>query len=148
MFKKILLPTDGSEASERAGEYAISAADLSGADIIVLNVIDTDYLNSLPQKDLREKLDEQLREEGKEAVEKFKKKIEEEKCSGNCKNINLITMIKKGKPEDVILETAVEEGVDQIIMGKSGKHGFEKFLMGSTTERVVRRAKIPVNIIS
>jgi nucleotide-binding universal stress UspA family protein len=148
MFKKILLPIDGSEASERAGEYAISTASLNGADIIVLNVIDTDYLKSLPQQDLREKLDEQLREEGKEAVEKFKKKIEDEKCAGNCKNINLITMIKQGKPENVILKTAEEEGIDQIIMGKSGKHGIEKFIVGSTTERVVRGAKVPVNVIS
>lgn len=148
MYQKILLPTDGSEASERAGEYAISTANLSGADIIVLNVIDTDYLNSLPQQDLREKMDEQLREEGKEAVEKFEKKIENEQCAGNCKNIKLITMIKKGKPEEVILKTADEEGVDQIIMGKSGKHGIEKFIVGSTTERVVRRAKVPVNVIS
>jgi nucleotide-binding universal stress UspA family protein len=148
MVYKILLPTDGSEASERAGEYAISEANLSGANIIVLNVIDMDYLNSIPQSDLREKLDEELREDGKRAVEKFKTKIEEEKCSGNCKNIKLIPLIKKGKPEDVILETAKEENVDQIIMGKSGKHGLERFLMGSTTERVVRDAKIPVNIIS
>ena len=41
MQKRILLPTDGSENAERAGEYAISLADLNGADIIVLNVIDT-----------------------------------------------------------------------------------------------------------
>lgn len=148
MVYKILLPTDGSEASERAGEYAISEASLGSADIIVLNVIDMDYLNSLPQSDLREKLDEELREEGKKAVEKFEKKIEEEKCEGSCKNIKLITMIKKGKPEDVILQTVEEEGIDQIIMGKSGKHGLERFLMGSTTERVIRKAKVPVNIIS
>ena len=45
MYKKILVPTDGSENAERAGEYAISLADLSGADIILLNVIDTYYLN-------------------------------------------------------------------------------------------------------
>ena len=49
-------------------------------------------------------------------------------------------MIKKGKPEDVILQTVEEEGIDQIIMGKSGKHGLERFLMGSTTERVIRKA--------
>lgn len=148
MFKKILLPTDGSEASLRAGEYAISVAKLSGADIIVLNVIDTDYLNKLPQKDLTEKLDEELREEGKNAVEKFKKQIEDEKCEGNCKNINMITMIKKGKPYDVIIKTAEEEGVDEIIIGKSGKHGLEKFIVGSTTERVVRASKVPVSVIS
>lgn len=148
MSKKILLATDGSEASQRAGEYAISIANSNDTDIIVLNVIDTDYLNSLPQRDLREKIDEQLREEGKEALKKFEKKIEDEKCAGNCKNINLITMIKKGKPEDVILKTADEEDVDEIIMGKSGKHGLEKFIAGSTTERVVRRAKVSVSVIS
>ena len=80
MFKKILLPTDGSEASERAGQYAISTANSDGADIIILNVIDTNYLNSLSQNDLREKLDEELREAGKKSVEKFKKKIEEKVC--------------------------------------------------------------------
>jgi nucleotide-binding universal stress UspA family protein len=148
LFKKILLPTDGSEASERAGEYAINSADLDGADVIVLHVIDTYYLNSLPQRDLREKLDKEFRKEGKEVVEKFEKKIEDEQCSGNCKNIKLITMIKEGKPEDIILKTADQLGVDHIVMGKSGKHGLEKFIVGSTTERVVRGAKVPVNVIA
>lgn len=51
MPKKILLPTDGSKNAERAGKYAISLADISGTDIIVLNVIDTYYLDSIPQPD-------------------------------------------------------------------------------------------------
>ena len=148
MVKRILLATDGSEAAQRAGKYAISEANLSGADLIVLNVIDMDYLESLPQSDLREKLDEELREEGKNAVEKFEQNLKDEECAGNCKNVNLITLIKKGKPEDIILETADKENVDQIIIGKSGKHGLERFLLGSTTERVVRKAKVPVNVIS
>jgi nucleotide-binding universal stress UspA family protein len=148
MYEKILLPIDNSEQSQRAGKYAISAANIAGAEIIVLNVIDTYYLNSLPQQDLRESLDKQLRAEGKEAVEKFKKKIEDEKCAGSCKNVKLVTLIKEGKPDDVILKTADELEVNHIIMGKSGKHGLEKFLLGSTTERVVRGAKVPINIIS
>ncbi|HEX3013528.1 MAG TPA: universal stress protein [Methanobacterium sp.] len=147
MFKKILVPTDGSKPSERAGEYAISVADLNSADIILLNVINTDYLDALPQKDLSEKIDEGLREEGEEIVKKFKKKIEDEKCNGNCKNINWISIIRPGKPEDVILEVADDENVDQIIMGKSGKHNIERFLLGSTTERVVRGAKVSVTVI-
>lgn len=145
---KILLATDNSEQAEKAGEYAISMTKMEGTDIIVLYVIDSYYLDALPQPDLREKMDEQLREEGKEAVEKFEKKIEEEQCEGNCKNVNLITMIKPGKPSDVILETAEKEGVDQIIMGKSGKHGVEKFLLGNTAEKVLREAKIPVHVVS
>jgi len=148
MYKKILLATDNSQQAEKAGEAAISMGELDGADIIVLYVIDSYYLDVLPQADLREKMDEQLREEGKEAVEKFEKKIEEEQCTGNCKNINLITMIRPGKPADVIIKTAEKADVDVIIIGKSGKHGIEKFLLGSTAEKVVREAKVPVNVIS
>jgi nucleotide-binding universal stress UspA family protein len=146
MYQKILLPINNSGSAERAGEYAIMSS-MAGADIIVLNVIDTNYLNSIAQSDLRDKLDQEFREEGKEAVERYEKKIEDEKCSGNCKNIKLITMIKEGKPEEVILKTAEEEEVDQIIMGKSGKDKIERFFVGSTTERVIRGAKVPVSVI-
>ena len=148
MVEKILLATDNSEQAEKAGEVALSMADLNGADIIVLYVIDASYLDALPQPDLREQLNKQLRQEGKEAVEKFEKRIEEVQCAGQCKNVNLITMIKEGKPADIILKTAEGEGVDQIVIGKSGKHGIEKFLLGSTADRVVRGSKIPVNVIS
>ncbi|MCZ3364944.1 MULTISPECIES: universal stress protein [Methanobacterium] len=148
MYRKILLATDNSEQAEKAGEHAISMAGSNSADIIVLYVIDAYYKYALPQKELREQLDEQLREDGKEAVKKFKSKIEEKKCAGKCPNINLITMIKEGKPAEVILKTAEEENVDHIVMGKSGKHGIERFLLGSTAENVVRGSKIPVNVIS
>lgn len=147
MPKKILLPVNNSAAAERAGEFAIETTGLEGADIIVLNIIDTHYLNSLPQRDLRENLEKEFREEGKDAVEKYEKKIEEEKCSDNCKNIKLITMIKEGKPEDVILKTAQEEKVDEIIIGKSGKEKIERFFVGSTTERVIRGAKVTVSVV-
>jgi len=147
MYEKILLPTDNSKPSQRAGEYAIRNANVNGAEIIVLHVIDTNYLNSLPQQDLHNQLEKQLHDEGKKAVEKFTKRIEDEQCAGNCKNIKLKTLIKEGKPDDIILKTAEELGVDHIIMGKSGKHGLEKFIVGSTTERVLRGAKIPISVI-
>lgn len=145
---KILVPTDGSKQAEEAAKYAIATSDISGADIIVLYVIDIDYLNALPQHDLRESLRNQLWAEGEETVEKFKQQIENAQCEGHCKNVNLIPMLKEGKPADVILKTIEKEGVDQVVMGKSGKHGIDKLILGSTTDRVVRNAKVPVNIIS
>lgn len=148
MIKKILLPTDGSKAAERAGEDAISMADVDGQDIIVLYVIDTFYLDALPQKDLRDQLSSELKREGEEAMEKFKKKLEESQCEGHCKNINLVTMIKEGKPANIILKTADEEDVDLITMGKSGKNGLEKLILGNTTDRVVRGAKVPVHVVT
>ena len=148
MHKRILVPTDGSENAERAGEYAISLADLSGADIIVLNVIDTYYLASIVQPDVRESVDEELRTSVKKAVERFEAKIEENKFNGKCQNVKFKILIKEGKPVDVILKTIDEEKIDQVIIGKSGKDGLERFLLGNTTERVLKEAKIPVNVIS
>ena len=148
MPKKILLPTDGSKNAERAGEYAISLADISGADIIVLNVIDTYYLDSIPQPDVRESVDEELRSSVKQSIERFEEKIEENKCNGKCKNVNFKILIKEGKPADVILKTIDNEGIDQVVIGKSGKHGLERLLLGRTTDRVVKEAKVPVNVIS
>ena len=58
---RILLPTDGSKQAERAGEYAISLADISGAEIIVLNVIDIHYLDALPQEDLKEDIGRRIK---------------------------------------------------------------------------------------
>ena len=148
MNKKILLPTDGSENAERAGEYAISHADLTGADIIVLYVIDTDYLNAVIQPDVRNDLDKELRADGKKTVETFKKQLEENQSNGTCQNIEFKVLVKEGKPANTILKTIEEEGIDQIVMGKSGKQGLERFLLGRTTDQVVKEAKIPVSVIS
>lgn len=147
MPKKILLPIDNSRPAERAGKYAISAAGSDDTEIIVLNVIDTYYLNSLPQSDLRANLEENFRDEGKKAVKKYEKKIAEERCAGNCENIKITTMIEDGKPGDVILKIADREKVDQIIMGKSDKEKIERFFVGSTAERVVRGTQVPVTIV-
>ncbi|MTK64102.1 MAG: universal stress protein [Methanobacterium sp.] len=148
MVKKILLPTDGSENAIKAGEYAISLADMSGAEILILNVIDTSYLNAIPQPEVRESVDEELRNDMENAVKKFEETIEDNKCGGTCKNINFKVLLKEGNPSEVILKTIVDEEIDQVVMGKSGKHGLEKFLLGRTTDRVVKESKVPVNIIS
>jgi nucleotide-binding universal stress UspA family protein len=145
---KILVPTDGSTQAEAAGENAIASINIPGGEVIVLYVIDTSYLDALPQHDLRESLRKELREEGERAVNKFRQQMEDAQCEGYCKNVNMITMLKEGKPADVILKTIDEEGVDQVIIGKSGKHGVDKLILGSTTDRVVRGAKVPVNVIS
>jgi nucleotide-binding universal stress UspA family protein len=105
-------------------------------------------LNAVIQPDVRNDLDKELRSDGKKAVETFKKQLEESKCNGSCKNIEFKVLVKEGKPADTILKTIEEEGIDQIVMGKSGKQGLERFLLGRTTDQVVNEAKVPVNVIS
>ena len=143
---RILLPTDGSESAHKAGEYAITAANL-GSDIILLYVIDTDPLNSLSQPDLRDKLQIRLIREGKKFINDFKQAIEDAKCQGYCKHVNIITLIREGKPEDVILETIEDESIDQVILGKSRKSSLEKYFIGSISKNVAKKANIQVKIV-
>jgi len=148
MYKKILLPTDGSEYAERAGEHAIWLANQSQADIVVLNVIETAYFRALPEDDLIYVLDKGLRGESKKAVEDFEKRLMDRKCEGTCReNVQLKTLIKEGHPVDLILETIDEEKIDLVVMGTAGKHGLDRFLLGSVTEKVVRTSKCPVLVI-
>lgn len=147
MYKKILVPTDGSENSYRAGKHALSIADTYNADIIVLYVVDTFYLQSLALPNFREDLALELREEGKRAVKDFLKQLEESQCDGRCKNINFKTQIKDGKPHQVILETIHDENIDLVVMGAAGRHGLDKMILGSVTERVIREAPCPVMVV-
>lgn len=148
MRKKILVPTDGSEQAERAGEQAIAMADLEGAEIIVLYVIDTNYLRALPQDELINQIKAGLKVDGEKALADFQKTLEDKQCEGHCKNIQFRTILREGKPAEVIIKTIEEEGIDHVVMGKSGKHGIERLVLGRTTERVVRRAKVSVEVVA
>ena len=112
-----------------------------------LYIIDTDHLKALSQQDLRDKLQKRLIKEGKRFVDDFKQQIEDVKCQGYCKHVNITTLINEGKPEEVILKTIDEESIDQVIIGKSNKSRVEKYLIGSITKEVVKKANIPVKII-
>lgn len=147
MFKKILLPTDGSKNAERAGAQAIELANLSNADIVVLYVVETDYLESPRLANYRVNIFDELMEEGKNIIKDFKNELEESQCKGFCKNVNLISMVKEGKPYSVILETIDKDNIDLTVMGASGRQGLDRFLLGSVTERVVRESKHPVLVV-
>jgi nucleotide-binding universal stress UspA family protein len=142
LYKKILLPTDGSEYANKAAENAIWIARASGAEIIALNVIETSTLVGLPAEDLIVRIKEMLKEEGRIALEHIfematKNNIEEG-------DIKVTLEIKEGSPADIILKTIDEEGIDLVVIGTSGKYGLDRFLLGSVTEKVVRSAKCPV----
>lgn len=148
MYNRILLPTDGSENAKRAGKHAIWISNLSGADIIVLNVIEPYYpqISSLPN--YSEIIFDELMEEGKKAVESFKRDLELSQCNGICKNIKLTTQIKEGKAFVEIVEAIKKEQIDLVVMGSSGRHGLDRLMLGSVTERVVREAICPVLVVN
>ena len=152
MYDTILIPTDGSENSKRANKHALWIADKSNADIIVLYVVEPHFpniettlpLSTLPTPD--EYYYNEIRSEGKEIIEQFRKELEETQCRGICKNVNLKSQIREGKPSMEILKVIEEENIDLVIMGASGRHALDRFILGSVTERVIREATKPVMV--
>jgi nucleotide-binding universal stress UspA family protein len=153
MYKKILLPTDGSENSKRANKHALWIADKSNADIVIMYVIEPHFpelatglpLSTLPTPD--ERFYEEIRNEGKQIIENFKQELEDVQCKGICKNTNLKSIITEGKPSNEIVNILDKENIELVVMGASGRHGLDRFVIGSVTERVVRNAKKPVMVI-
>lgn len=148
MYKKILLPTDGSDYANKAAEHAIWIASLSGAELVVLNVIETSSLVGLPAEDLIVRIKEMLKEEGRKSLEKISQIYRESKIEGECQmDVKLTMMTEEGSPSDIIIKKTKEEDVDLVVMGTSGKHGLDRFLLGSVTENVVRSAPCPVLVV-
>ena len=146
MYKKILVPTDGSKQAHKAAEHAIWIASMSNAEIIVLYVLDTSAFMGLPSESLLKRVKEMLENEGQRSFDvihdmslKYKEKLNNE--------IKLTFMCKDGHPARKIRETINEEGIDLVVMGTSGKHGIDRFVLGSVTEKIVRTASCPVLII-
>ncbi|HOI39944.1 MAG TPA: universal stress protein [Methanobacterium sp.] len=144
MYQKILLPTDGSKFAEKAAEHAIWIASRSGAEIIVLNVIETSSLVGLPAEDLIVKIKEMLKEEGRRSLERISEMISKSEEESKTEDVKITLKTEEGSPADSILKTIENENIDLVVMGTSGKHGLDRFLLGSVTEKVVRSSECPV----
>jgi nucleotide-binding universal stress UspA family protein len=149
MYSKILITTDGSENSEKAANHALWIANESDAEILVLNVFELYSptlvvpFSTIPGSN--QDMYEPLKKEAENIAGKF---IENLKSAENFHTETNITMVvRDGKPYQEILKTVEEMGVDLIVMGASGRHGFDRIALGSVTERVVRSSQVPVMII-
>ena len=150
MFRKVLFPTDFSEASRRALERFGKEAGKIG-ELVLLHVVDEGYIEDMEEGYSLFYMDEGV--EIKTIEEKAMKKAEEllKKEEKNAyetidtENIRSVTHI--GVPYETIVETAEKEDVSLILLPSHGKMGYSHELFGSTTIRVLRKTKKPVLII-
>ncbi len=149
-FKKILVPTDFSEPSNRALEYAFTFGAKFDAEILVLHVVDgralqsissysygevaEEYLAKHSHEDMAEEVNQVLAEEIKKGVEYDHK-------------LKVTTVVRYGVPYDQIIKVAEEEGVDFIVVGARGQTALADALMGGVAAKVSRRARCPVFIV-
>ena len=139
MYKKILVPTDGSEFAKKAQKHALFLSKVSGAELIAVSVTENNFVNGLPLDDEVYQLNQILKERSEENLKEFDKLNEDD--------LKITHVIREGSPARVILEVAEDEDVDLIVMGSSGKSGFDRFIMGSVADKVVNSAKCAVLVI-
>jgi len=139
-LKNILVPTDFSDASRKALDYAASLAKRVGGKITLVHVIEPlpDHSNSVDPIIMGSDFWQT------QAKKAFRKLCEE----GHVTESLLRTpVIREGPPHFEITEAARELEADLIIIATNGRTGLAHVLLGSTTERVVRHAPCPVLVV-
>lgn len=141
MYRKILVPLDGSKVAEGVLPHAKSLAYSEGAELILLNVAANpaaDFAFSDPglaQDSIREQ---------EEGSKKYMDRVENDlKAAG----FRTSTLLRIGSVAEVILEVAEELQADVIAMSTHGRTGPARWLLGSIAERVVHNSKVPVLLI-
>jgi nucleotide-binding universal stress UspA family protein len=137
-MKKILIAHDGSKSSEKALKKGLRIAETFNATVTVLSVIPELYLTELMEMD-RARILETMTKETKEMMEKIKAK------TGHMKSLK--TVIKQGDPADEILNAAEKMKADVIITGSHGRHGAQRFLLGSVSSKIVDHAECDVLVV-
>lgn len=136
-LQKILVPTDFSDCSRKALQYAVPLARQFGATLVLLNVVSVNYAYGdfaggdypLMESELREGAGKQMEQLGETQV-------------GD--TIPWVAQVRMGHAVKEILEAAKSMDVDLIIISTHGHTGLKHVLLGSVTEEVVRRAPCPV----
>jgi len=139
---KILCPTDFSECSLNAIEYAAKLGEQYNAELILFHVPNTEDYQKLLSRNPKvydllnfaeKKLESLVEEVKKESVGKGLKEVR--------------SLIKEGKISATILDYANEQQVDLIIMGTEGINDFKTNYIGTRTSRVVAAAKMDVFVV-
>ncbi len=139
--RQILIATDGSNAAENAADFGIEIAGLSGAKVYAVYVIDIRFLDSvLMDEPFIRDMFEQFEKTGLEATAYIEKTAKDA-------GLEAESILLKGNPAKEILNFAEKQKIDMIVVGSIGKSGVERFTLGSTSEKVVRHAKIPVLVV-
>jgi nucleotide-binding universal stress UspA family protein len=138
-FNSLLVPTDFSPLAEEAFQWSRKAVDANESVIIVLHVLDESLIELVATHEFaaREQVVQQLRSAAESQLAKYRDAV--------APGVEIDTMIVEGRPFLEIIRKAHDFAVDAIVMGKVGRRGHvEKLLFGSTAEKVLRGADLPV----
>jgi nucleotide-binding universal stress UspA family protein len=134
-IRTILLATDLSPASAVAEDLAFELATRLDGTLLLVSVIDPQRL-SLASGGYGERID-QARETRQTAAQGI---VERGRKGG----MAVRTLIWEGDPGEAIIEAAIAENVDLVVVGSHQRRGVDRLVMGSVSEQVVRSSPVPV----
>ena len=136
--KKILVPVDFSSGSERAVSKAAELARVMDADVELIHVYQLPVF-ALPDSSVTVSPTyvADLTDRAQKALEKHRDQLAAD-------GLQASTKLVEGMPAQAIVDHANDIHAEMIVMGTHGHSGFKRFLLGSTAERVVRMAQVPV----
>lgn len=137
-FNHILIPTDFSEQSLKALDYAIGLAERFSSDLWLVHVHEPfPRISDMAWEGV------DVTERDREALDRVKKSLQKIARERVPKGVRIDTEAINGQPVREIIKCA-RRGADLIVMATHGRTGLKHVLMGSTTEAVIRRAPCPV----
>lgn len=142
VFRRLLIPVDGSDSSLKAARFALRLARREGGTVIAVHVVDEENAS-----DLARYADCPL----EEIVARMEKSgagyLDTVREWARSQGVPLTTEVRVGVPHRVLLEMAIEAGADLIVMGTVGRRGPRRVLVGSVTERVIAHSPVPVLVV-
>jgi len=144
MYKRILLPTDGSDASRRAILSGIEFAKSIGADVVAMTATpefhtftaDSEMLEQTPQQ-----YAESSRARGQRLLEEVLAVARD--AGVPCAGVQMVS----DEPHEAIIHAAREHMCDLIVMASHGRKGVKALLLGSETQKVLVHSAIPVLVL-
>lgn len=143
MYRRILVPIDGSEASMIGLRQALALAKDQNARVRILNVVDESVLVSMMDPagaTVYTDVIGTLRDDGQRVLAKARAAAEKQGVRAETVQIE-----SRARPvSEIILAEARRSKADVIVMGTHGRRGLNRLLLGSDAERVLRDAPVPV----
>ena len=143
MYKRILVPTDGSEITDKAVKSAIAMAKLTGAEVFALAVKEPfpySAISEMQPVPPQEFLDAQERV----AAARVKAVADAAVAAGvKCQGHSVEGL----HPWEAILDHGKAQGCDLIVMASHGRRGMSALLLGSETQKVLTHSTIPVLVV-
>lgn len=153
MFKKILVPVDGSRPAHDACMKALELAKIHNSDVEILHIIsfseeyvpyttDSGAEETISPPDWINEYIDKVHEHNEKMLDETQKVARE-----IAPELNITTNLLHGQPGKSIVSRAEEGGFDLIVIGSRGLGGIRELVLGSVSHRVVNDSKVPVLVV-